>query len=136
MEMGKIRIVLIILTIVCHRLYIGIVLAKRRVCGKVFGETSRVKSILPYIFHIRPLLIFKKESLWSHFLSDFLEIFPFKSRINQSILIFSYNFWTFYYLHTLWFKLENVITPNLNTNVNARHHNFLWLYIARFGEKL
>ena len=42
MEMGKIRIVLIILTIVCHRLYIGIVLAKRRVCGKLFGETELV----------------------------------------------------------------------------------------------
>ena len=76
------------------------------------GQKYFHTKIFPYIFHIKPL-IFKTFS-WSHSLSDFLEIFTFKSRIDWSL--FSCNF----------FELFFTSIYDLNINIYSWRHNFLW----------
>lgn len=71
---------------------------------------------IPYIFHITPLNF--KTFSWSNSLSEFLEIFTFNSRINENLFSYSY----------IFFELLITSIYDFNTNVNSRHHNFLWLY--------
>ena len=76
---------------------------------------------IPYIFHITPLNF--KTFSWSNSLSEFLEIFTFNSRINENLFSYSY----------IFFELLITSIYDFNTNVNSRHHNFLWLY-SIFGK--
>ena len=81
--------------------YSSLCLIFRSLCtftGQKYFHTK----IFPYIFHIKPL-IFKTFS-WSHSLSDFLEIFTFKSRIDWSLFTYFHVIFLKCFYNNLWVK--------------------------------